>query len=136
MEFVYFRNERLFSNMRADQSQYPENHPVILDLDQIVKDRFGEKKIPRSVLNWLKRFIHQDHLNGYLEQGYLGVEFAEIALDYYDVHVSVEGLDNIPDDGRYCFAGNHPLGGIDALSIIGFVGRKFDGRIVVPANDF
>ena len=112
------------------------NHTVTLDLDSIVKSRFGEKKIPRFILNWLKKFIHQDHLNGYLEKGYLGVEFAEKALEYYDVHVTVEGLENIPKDGRYCFAGNHPLGGIDALSVIGQVGRRFDGNIVIPANDF
>ena len=51
----------------------PVNETVILDLDQIVKSRFGEKKIPQFVLNWLKKFIHQDHLNGYLSKGYLGV---------------------------------------------------------------
>ena len=70
----------------------PVNETVRLDLDEIVKSRFGEKKIPQFVLNWLKRFIHQDHLNGYLEKGYLGVEFAEKSLDYYDVHLTVEGL--------------------------------------------
>ena len=47
----------------------------------------------------------------------------------------MKGLENIPKDGRYTFASNHPLGGIDALSVIGQVGRKFDGRIVIPAND-
>ena len=114
----------------------PVNETVLIDLDQIVKSRFGEKKVPQFILNWLKRFIHQDHLNGYLKKGYLGVEFAEKSLEYYDVHVEVEGLDNLPDEGRFTFAGNHPLGGIDALSVIGFVGRKYQGKIVVPANDF
>ncbi|MBR0501378.1 MAG: 1-acyl-sn-glycerol-3-phosphate acyltransferase [Bacteroidales bacterium] len=114
----------------------PKNETVLLDLDQIVRSRFGEKKIPRFIINWLKRFIHQDHLNGYLSKGYLGVEFAEKAADYYDVHVTVEGLENIPDSGRFTFAGNHPLGGIDALSVIAQVGRKYDGNIVIPANDF
>ena len=114
----------------------PVNETVRLDLDEIVKSRFGEKKIPQFVLNWLKRFIHQDHLNGYLEKGYLGVEFAEKSLDYYDVHLTVEGLENVPDEGRFTFAGNHPLGGIDAMSLIGTVGRKYNGNIVIPANDF
>ena len=113
----------------------PVNETVTLDLDAIVKQRFGDKKIPKPVLNWLKKFIHQDHLNGYLKQGWLGVEFAEQALVYYDIHLTVKGLENIPKDGRYTFASNHPLGGIDALSVIGQVGRKFDGRIVIPAND-
>ena len=100
----------------------PVNETVTLDLDQIVKSRFGEKKIPQFVLNWLKRFIHQDHLNGYLKKGYLGVEFAEKSLDYYDVHLTVEGLENLPEKGRFTFAGNHPLGAIDAMSMIGTIG--------------
>lgn len=111
------------------------NETVTLDLDKIVEDKFGKGKIPRFVLSWLKRFIHQDHLNGYLGKGYLGVDFAEKALDYYDAHVTVEGLENIPVDGRFTFASNHPLGGIDALAVIGSVGRRFDGQIVIPAND-
>lgn len=70
----------------------PVNETVTLDLDAIVKQRFGDKKIPKPVLNWLKKFIHQDHLNGYLKQGWLGVEFAEQALVYYDIHLTVKGL--------------------------------------------
>ena len=114
----------------------PVNETVTLDLDQIVKSRFGAKKIPQFILNWLKRFIHQDFLNGLLGQGYLGVEFLEKAIEYYDVHVTVEGLENIPAEGRFTFAGNHPLGGIDAVSVLAVVGRRYDGNIVVPANDF
>lgn len=114
----------------------PVNETVTLDLDQIVTSRFGKNKVPRFILNWLKKFIHQDHLNGFLSKGYLGVEFAEQSLVYYDAHVTVEGLDDIPAEGRFTFAGNHPLGGIDALSVIASVGRKYDGNIVIPANDF
>ncbi|MBQ9548541.1 MAG: 1-acyl-sn-glycerol-3-phosphate acyltransferase [Bacteroidales bacterium] len=114
----------------------PVNETTRIDLDDIVRSRFGAGKVPQFLLNALKRFIHQDHLNGYLEKGYLGVEFAEKLLDYYDVHLTVEGLENLPETGRYTFAGNHPLGGIDAMSVIGTVGRRYDGNIVVPANDF
>lgn len=113
----------------------PVNETVTLDLDQIVKKRFGEKKVPGWILSWLKRFIHQDHLNAYLKQGHLGVEFAEQSLVYYDARITVEGLEELPEDGRYTFASNHPLGGIDALSVIAYVGRKFGGNIVIPAND-
>lgn len=113
----------------------PVNETLQLDLDVIVKSRFGENKVPRFILNWLKKFIHQDHMNGYLKQGWLGIDFAEKINDYYDTHVTVEGLENIPGDGRYTFAGNHPLGAIDAMNVIAQVGRKFNGNIVIPAND-
>ncbi len=114
----------------------PVNEPVRIDLDHIIKSRFGEKKVPQSVINWLKKFIHQDFMNGYLEKEYLGVEFAENLTPYWDVTVEVEGLEGVPDEGRFTFAGNHPLGGIDAMSVIAQVGRKYNGNIVVPANDF
>lgn len=111
------------------------NESVLIDLDAIVEAKFGKGKIPRFVLSWLKKFIHQDHLNGYLKQGYLGIDFVEKALEYYDAHITVEGLENIPPEGRFTFASNHPLGGIDALAVIGTIGRKYDGNIVIPAND-
>ena len=111
------------------------NETVLLDLDKIVEEKFGKGKVPRFVVSWLKRFIHQDHLNGCLSQGYLGIDFAEKALEYYDTHITVEGLENIPDDGRFTFASNHPLGAIDALSLIAYIGRKYNGNIIVPAND-
>ena len=113
----------------------PVNETVTLDLEPIVKERFGENKVPGWLLAWLKKKLHLDHINGYLEKGYVGVEFAEQVLVYYDAHVTVEGLDELPVDGRYTFAGNHPLGGIDAVSLIAYIGRKFDGNIVIPAND-
>ena len=113
----------------------PVNETVMLDLDAIVESKFGKGKVPRFVLSWLKKFIHQDFMNEYLKKGYLGVEFAEKALEYLDVHINVEGLENIPDDGRFTFAPNHPLGGVDALTAVATIGRKFNGNIISPSND-
>jgi len=112
-----------------------KNESMILDLDQVLEERFGKGKVPQFVVNWFKKFIHQDFMNEVFRQGKLGVDFCRCAVDYYDAHVTVEGLENIPDQGRFTFAGNHPLGGIDALSVIAEVGEKFNGNIVVPAND-
>lgn len=111
------------------------NETVTIDLDKIVEDKFGKGKVPKFAVSFLKKFIHQDHLNGILGQGYLGIDFTEKALEYYDAHITVEGLENIPSEGRFTFASNHPLGGIDALGVITAVGRKYDSNIVIPAND-
>lgn len=113
------------------------NESVRLDLDSIVEAKFGKGKVPRFVLSWLKKFIHQDHLNGILDQKeYLGVDFLEKAIEYYDVHLTVEGRENLPEDGRrYTFVSNHPLGGVDAVSVLAVIGRKYDGNIIIPAND-
>lgn len=114
----------------------PQNEVITIDIDKIVASKAGGKKIPRFLVNGIKRFVHQDYINDYLRQGKLGYEFAEGALSYMDITVTVEGEENIPEDGLFTFAGNHPLGGADALAIVGFLGRKYDGKIVIPANDF
>ena len=111
------------------------NETVTLDLDAVVEGKFGKGKVPRPIMSWLKRFIHQDHLNGILGQGYLGIEFLEKAIEYYDVHLNIEGKENLPESGRYTFVANHPLGGIDGVSVIATIGRKYNGNIVVPSND-
>lgn len=112
------------------------NQTVLIDLDEIVKEKFGEGKVPRFLIRWIKKFIHQDFLNDYFRQGDVGVDFARGALNYLDARLTVEGLDKIPADGRYTFVGNHPLGGIDALGVIASIGEKFNGNIGFLANDF
>ena len=114
----------------------PANRSVLIDLDKVIESKFGPNKLPKFVVGWLKKFIHQDYLNEYLRRGDVGIDFARGALAYFEAPVSVEGLENIPKDGRFTFAGNHPLGGIDALGVVAAVGGHFDGNIAFLANDF
>ena len=74
------------------------------DLEQIVNGRGGKGRVPQFVINWGKRFIHQDFINGFLEQGYEGVEFCEECMKALDVTVNVEGMENLEgfgDDVRF-----------------------------------
>ncbi len=117
----------------------PEAAPMQLDLDSVVAAKFPDKKIPRWIMSWLKRFIHQDFINAYLAKGYDGVEFCAHTAEYLDVKVDVEGLENLedlPQDALATFASNHPLGGIDGLTLAGIIGRKYDNRIRILVNDF
>ncbi len=109
--------------------------PQIIDLDQIVRSRFGEK-VPQFFINFMKKFIHQDFVNNFLKEGYVGVEFCEKTLDYLNVKIEVEGLENIPKGERLTFASNHPLGAIDGVTLAWLVGREFDGKVRVLVNDF
>lgn len=116
-------------------SQTAEQEAFELDLDKVVRERAG-KKVPKFVVNWLKRFIHQDFINEYLRQGYMGVDFCTHALDYLGVDVEVKGLENLPRDGRLCtFVSNHPLGAIDGVTLGSVLGQAYDGRIKYLVND-
>lgn len=115
-----------------------ERTVTLIDVEQIVRSRAGKKAkyIPRFVINWLKRLIHQDFINEYLKEGYVGVEFCENCLRYLDVKVEVEGLENISDlSGKYTFVSNHPLGAIDGVTLGMVLGRHFDGKIKYLVND-
>lgn len=111
---------------------------TLIDLDRIVRSRAGNKAkfIPDFLVNWLKRIVHQDFINEYLKQGYVGVDFCENALKYLDVDVKVEGLEHIADRScKYTFVSNHPLGAIDGITLGGVLGRHFDGKIKYLVND-
>ena len=112
-----------------------ENEVFLVDVDQIVAKLTHGKKVPGFVLSFLKRLIHQEDFNRYFRQGKLGTEFLEGFLEYIDVTVDIEGEENIPADGRFTFASNHPLGMLETCAQVGFLSRKYDGRIAVLAND-
>ena len=115
-----------------------EREPQVLDLEKIIRSRAGSKAkyIPQFLINWFKKIAHQDYINGYLKEGYVGVDFCENCLGYLGVEIEVKGLENLPDDGRvYTFASNHPLGAIDGVTLGAIIGRKYDGKVKYLLND-
>ena len=115
-----------------------DTHPeYAIDVEQIVASRAKGKKIPRFLVRWLKKLVHQDFLNGFFTKGYEGVDFCQKCIEYLDVTLDVEGLDNLDTSGatRYTFASNHPLGGIDGVALGAVLGRAFDGKVKYLVND-
>ena len=124
--------------METKERIMPDKAVTLIDLDDIIRTRAGKKAryIPGFLINGLKRLIHQDFINEYLRQGYVGVDFCEHTLAYLDVKVKVDGLENISDLSRkYTFVSNHPLGAIDGVTLGMVLGRHYDGKIKYLVND-
>ena len=103
-----------------------ERQPQILDLEKVIESKAGEKarRIPKFLIRWFKNFMHLDFINEYLKEGYVGVEFCENCLKYLGVEIEVNGLENLPKDGRtYTFVSNHPLGAISSTGLVGDIVR-------------
>lgn len=100
-----------------------------IDLHKILRTRAGGKGrlIPGFIISALERFIHQDELNETLDVTYPaeGTEFAEAVYKHFDLSLEVRGLDNIPESGRFIFASNHPLGGLDGIGLIKVLGKRY-----------
>lgn len=110
-----------------------------LDLKQILRQKAPKVagKIPGFVVNYLIRTIHQDELNDilYRYRYKQGVDFMQELISYFDLTLELSGEKNIPSEGRYIFASNHPLGGLDGICLSAIVGSKFNGKIKYPVND-
>lgn len=94
------------------------------------------KKIPGFIVNYLKKIVHQDEINDILMKfGHLhDAHFIEAALNYFGVRYHVDGIEQIPAEGRYIFASNHPLGGLDGMVLILEMSKHYR-NIKFPVND-
>jgi len=112
-----------------------------IDLDAILRARMSVRKsrmLPRFVTRLLERVICQDELNTILRVAYPdeGSAFALKVLQHLGIEVSVKGEENLQPGSRYVFASNHPLGGLDGITLISVFGRMYgDEHICFLVND-
>ena len=107
----------------------------LLDVEKVLGPKLM-KKLPRFAVNFFKRRIHQDEINDCIMKAehYKGAGFFDEALKYVDITFRIRGEENLDPEKKYLFAGNHPLGGPEAL-IIGSVFRRIYGDgFKVPVN--
>lgn len=93
----------------------------------------------KTLIKFAKKIVYEDHINDFLfKNSHLkGFEFVDAVLDYFnfDYTVSSNDLQNIPSSGKVVIISNHPLGALDALSLLKLVGNiRPDVKII--ANDF
>ena len=113
--------------------------PKKLDIDAVLKAKAKNNynKIPKVAINYLKRKVHQDELNYIIEtyQDEYGSDFMKACVDYFNLTLHIKGEENIPDSGKFIFASNHPLGGLDGICLAAVLGDKYDKQIKYLVND-
>lgn len=84
--------------------------------------------IPDFVLTGLERLIKQDEMNVILQEtrGMTGATFCQGVLKHLDITYKINGLENLPSSNdpaswRVLFVCNHPLGGLDGMTLIKFL---------------
>jgi putative hemolysin len=116
-----------------------EENQELINLDKVIREKSPGlyRQIPRCCIAYLRRKIHQDELNDILTRyaNRDGVDFMTAVVDYFGLHLQVRGLDKIDRDGRYVFASNHPLGGLDGICLSAVIGKRFDKKIKYIVND-
>lgn len=114
-----------------------------IDVDQIIRSKAGSKYkyIPRPVISWLRKILHEDdnnYLLTVLAKEKVGMDWLDECLSYLRMENDVRGIDALPDNsgGRYyTFVSNHPMGGIDGVALGSILCHRYDSKIKYLVND-
>ena len=112
----------------------------LIDVKEVLHQKAPKmaQKIPRFVVNYLIRLIHQDEINDLVIRYHHldGVAFMQALVKEFDLTLEVHGEECLPTDGeRYIFAANHPLGGLDGICLAALLGERYDSKISYLVND-
>lgn len=109
-----------------------------IDVYKVIESKSPKlaKRVPRWVVDYLRRTIHEREINEILSRfsDLHGVEFIRAALGYMKVSYHSVGMERLDKKGRYIFASNHPFGGLDGLMLADEVATAFGG-VKVVVND-
>ena len=94
------------------------------------------KLIPGFAYRYLHKILHIDFINVILKKyGHLqGTDFVDQVVKEFNVREFMHGLENIPEEGKFIFASNHPLGGFDGMLLMKAVESRL-GKFKFLAND-
>lgn len=115
-----------------------EPEVIKIDIDKVLKVKAPNKKVPKFIVNYLRKIVHEDEFNFFFKSHpkAKNLDFVEAAFNYLEVSLEVIGRENLPPkDGRYIFASNHPLGGLDGVATGYVIGKEYDGKVRFFSND-
>jgi putative hemolysin len=116
--------------MISTEKEITKKYPKILTTPKIIKNSF---------FKFAKAITHEKTINEFLKshEHLVGFEFIDAVLEYFDFDYvsSSKEIENIPKTGKVVIIANHPLGALDALTLLKLVSTvRKDIKIV--ANDF
>lgn len=98
-----------------------------IDVEEVIKQKNPRllKILPRFVLKYIKKIIHQREMNELLDETEFDFEldFIKKSLLHFQFNIESKGLENIPKKGSCIIVCNHPLGGLDGIAVMNEVGK-------------
>lgn len=112
--------------------------PNFIDVEKVIAGKNPKllKALPKFIISYLKRIVHQDKMNEILKRHYekYGFEFVDAILKEFNVKIHVRGEHNFVRGSRAVVVANHPLGGIDGMALMSVVG-KMNPEMAMTSND-
>jgi|ERR1019366_4177432 putative hemolysin len=109
------------------KSHPAKEHKRFIDIEKAIGDKNPRllKVLPRFLLNYIKKVIHQEELNDAVNfhSHRYRLDFADAAMEVFGPKTKVTGEENIPKEGGVIMVANHPLGGLDGVAFIQVIGK-------------
>jgi len=107
-----------------------KEHPSLFKYPEIIS---------KSIVGLTRVLIHENSINGFMQlhQSKSGLEFIDAVLKHLNVSYKVihREIENVPALGKVIIVANHPLGALDALTLIQMVcSVRTDKKVKIVAN--
>lgn len=109
-----------------------------IDIEKVIREKNPRlaKLMPGFILRYIRRIIHEEKTNFYLDKykdsGAIG--FSDGILQDWNIKVVVKNEKELDQKGRFVFVANHPLGGLESLGFMQTI-HKYHKEFVFPVND-
>lgn len=85
-----------------------------IDVEKVIAGKNPRllKLLPRFVISYLKRILHQDQMNDFIarHRDKKGIDFVDAALNHFKANISVNGSEHVDPKRNYVVVANHPRG--------------------------
>ena len=100
-----------------------------IDIQKLIKEGNSKflKSLPWLIIALIKIIIKEKEINRILSvyADYKGVDFLPKIISELNIKVKIEGMENLPENGRCFFVANHPFGFIDGLILTNTIAEKY-----------
>jgi len=85
------------------------------------------KRLPNFVIYLIKLIIRENKINRILTvyADFLGIDFLPKIIEELNIKVQIEGIQNLPENGKCFFVANHPFGFVYGLILTNTVACKY-----------
>ena len=96
------------------------------------------KRLPNFIIYLIKLIIRQNEINRILSvyANFEGVDFLSKIIKELNIKVEIEGIENLPENGKCFFVANHPFGFVDGLILTSTVANKYGDFKAIGNNVF
>ena len=132
------RTTQRYKDLQRDKRLIIMDELHLIDIEAVVKHKVPKyyPKVPKWVFRFAEWLICQKEMNHIITElrDVKGADFADGMTRILNVNYTISGMENIPDEGRFIFVSNHPLGAFDGISYIKVLGHKYP-KFKVIVND-